>query len=499
MHESAEFQVEALESTVRRLATSWHFKEFGRQTVAQQFSIARNCDFKRYEDVCLFQEGPKSAGASVEPSRDSIKGEDCAIQIIAAHGWGNDDSPLSLTVEDFKKALGWLRLSPELLRRLPAFNSDVPHFWEHCVTRKGEQPSNASSSSSQGLNALHLAFKVDLRGCAYAMCLFRYDYDMRQMKGLIFECQSVRPSQIFIREHCTFVERILNEERLRLSESPLQLITSIFAALESRLQLDISVFCTELLKSEGLINVTKRTEHITKCGFTLGSSDDGEINARLYDSLIDLGQACSRTEVLLRFCDDFEKLLRAAYAAVPNQNSEYQALLRENASTMRRLHVDKTEIAFAQTRLQSKFAILHNLISHHHSQLNANIAMACKSNSRAMRSISFLSLIFLPTTFVSAMFSTTVFNFQAWPNDANVTGDGGTGQVVSPAWWIYMVCCILLTAVTSGIWYLWNRRAERFGAVRHSRSSSNASCGDIEQQLQQGSIEMLTLNAYGKI
>ncbi|KAF2475081.1 uncharacterized protein BDR25DRAFT_160310, partial [Lindgomyces ingoldianus] len=81
------------------------------------------------------------------------------------------------------------------------------------------------------------------------------------------------------------------------------------------------------------------------------------------------------------------------------------------------------------------------------------VARAAKQDSSAMRTISILTLTFLPMTAVAAVFSGTVFNFENW---------GVPGQrVASEGWWVFLVTCILATVVTVGAWYAWLYKSEK--------------------------------------
>ncbi|EQB48786.1 protein kinase [Colletotrichum gloeosporioides Cg-14] len=77
-----------------------------------------------------------------------------------------------------------------------------------------------------------------------------------------------------------------------------------------------------------------------------------------------------------------------------------------------------------------------------HSKANTSIAVATKEDSSQMRSIAFLTMVFLPATFVATLFSMTFF--QWIPDDSE--------KMVSPFLWIYFVVALLLTLFT--VWLL---------------------------------------------
>ncbi|KAF3802823.1 hypothetical protein GCG54_00000190, partial [Colletotrichum gloeosporioides] len=77
-----------------------------------------------------------------------------------------------------------------------------------------------------------------------------------------------------------------------------------------------------------------------------------------------------------------------------------------------------------------------------HSKANTSIAVSTKEDSSQMRSIAFLTMVFLPATFVATLFSMTFF--QWIPDDSE--------KMVSPFLWIYFVVALILTLFT--VWLL---------------------------------------------
>jgi len=69
-----------------------------------------------------------------------------------------------------------------------------------------------------------------------------------------------------------------------------------------------------------------------------------------------------------------------------------------------------------------------------------------QEDAEATKTISYLTLIFLPSTFVCAVFSTTIFNFQNWKMTNRQSG------VVSSGWWIFVLTCLILSLGTVALW-----------------------------------------------
>ncbi|KAH7345787.1 hypothetical protein BKA66DRAFT_23185 [Pyrenochaeta sp. MPI-SDFR-AT-0127] len=88
-----------------------------------------------------------------------------------------------------------------------------------------------------------------------------------------------------------------------------------------------------------------------------------------------------------------------------------------------------------------------------HSETAVEIALATNQDSKVMRSISLVTMVFLPGTFFATVFSMTFFD---WFNEEGKTR-------VSSYLWIYVIVTVFFTAITIGLWYFFvmSRRAGR--------------------------------------
>jgi hypothetical protein len=67
-----------------------------------------------------------------------------------------------------------------------------------------------------------------------------------------------------------------------------------------------------------------------------------------------------------------------------------------------------------------------------------------------MKTIAVVTLVFLPATFVSAIFSTGIFNF-------HVSEPSDQPRVISKYGWVYLLACLLSTTLTLVSWVCWYR------------------------------------------
>ena len=83
------------------------------------------------------------------------------------------------------------------------------------------------------------------------------------------------------------------------------------------------------------------------------------------------------------------------------------------------------------------------------SEYTAAIALETRRDSAAMKTISVVTIVFLPGTFVATLFSMDVFHGQS---------ADGTGVRVASLFWVYWAVTIPLTMLVIASWLLWSRR-----------------------------------------
>lgn len=120
-------------------------------------------------------------------------------------------------------------------------------------------------------------------------------------------------------------------------------------------------------------------------------------------------------------------------------------------------------------RMRNEIQLAFNNVSQKEARTSLDISKAMKTDGQAMKAISFIALVFLPPTFVSAMFSTTFFDF----------GTDGTTWDVSQKFYIYWVCIVPITLISVGLWYflIWGRRST--DVLSHDRTWRKTSELDI--------------------
>lgn len=97
-----------------------------------------------------------------------------------------------------------------------------------------------------------------------------------------------------------------------------------------------------------------------------------------------------------------------------------------------------------EKRLQNEIQLAFHMVTQYDSGVSVAIGKAAKEDSAAMKTISTLTLTFLPPTFICSIFSTSFFKF-----------DTDTGWTMSNKFWLYWAWAGPITLVTSALWYYW--------------------------------------------
>ncbi|KAF2719093.1 hypothetical protein K431DRAFT_287120 [Polychaeton citri CBS 116435] len=113
-------------------------------------------------------------------------------------------------------------------------------------------------------------------------------------------------------------------------------------------------------------------------------------------------------------------------------------------------------------RLQNEINLVFHLNARYDSFIAGHVAVAARKDGQTMKAISILGMVFLPGTFVSAVFSMSFFHF------TDGTEISPSHWTVSPKFWLYWVVTVPLTLMTLVAWHLWQKYGmewlERLGA-----------------------------------
>ncbi|KAJ2992509.1 hypothetical protein NUW58_g2150 [Xylaria curta] len=95
-----------------------------------------------------------------------------------------------------------------------------------------------------------------------------------------------------------------------------------------------------------------------------------------------------------------------------------------------------------EKRMSNEIQLAFNTVAQRDARTSVQIGRATQSDSVTMKSIAFVTLTFLPPTFVSAIFSMSFFNYSP-----------ESGWAVSDKFWVYWVVAVPITIATTLLWH----------------------------------------------
>ncbi|KAJ5085299.1 hypothetical protein N7532_010070, partial [Penicillium argentinense] len=112
-----------------------------------------------------------------------------------------------------------------------------------------------------------------------------------------------------------------------------------------------------------------------------------------------------------------------------------------------------------EKRLQNEIQLAFNTVAQHDASVTVKISQAMMSDNTALKTLAFVTFIFLPPTFISSIFSMAFFDFSP-----------DSGFTVSKDMWIYWAFAIPTTLLTGVMWQYWHKFAPRKQVQRRLQS-----------------------------
>lgn len=148
---------------------------------------------------------------------------------------------------------------------------------------------------------------------------------------------------------------------------------------------------------------------------------------------------------------------------------------RELQETVQHLEFSSTSLqgfsSNLKERVSSQIQVLYSISSQTDNRLSARIAVSSGRDSTAMKTLAFITALFLPGTYIATLFSMSMFEWQASsPSDAPSTTSSSVS--ISNKFWIYWATTIPLTVAVVVGWRLW--------WVHEDRAYSAQLAGEVE-------------------
>ncbi|KAK0619457.1 hypothetical protein B0T14DRAFT_519314 [Immersiella caudata] len=337
------------------------------------------------------------------------------LEVAIGTGAGMKQSKFSITVSDFARECRDVGFSPEFLAKLGGKRSQFEHHFKF-------------DDSGERLSVLELGLSV-YENDAFT-CLLRVDLEQKTGKAIIFLKLggSLRDADTPLSvDH--LLEWLKKSEAV-LKRDPLLLVNCVLSFYQYQSYSYVN-WRKDLYGMESRLGVTERATVYNDTGYQAISFDYDKLN-------IDLAsisrRAAETTLVVSTTLQQATALLRLAQLTEGEAKEGKPSITTEEIhSTILRAELFLKNAAMVDGMVESMRAVLYNRMTKH--------------DTNSMKTIAVVTLFFLPSTFVSAVFSTGVFNFQA--------SEGDQPRTVSQWAWVYLLVCLLLTIATLFLWLMW--------------------------------------------
>ena len=106
-------------------------------------------------------------------------------------------------------------------------------------------------------------------------------------------------------------------------------------------------------------------------------------------------------------------------------------------------------------RILSQIQVLYSISAQTDNRLSARIAVSSGRDSTAMKTLAFITALFLPGTYIATLFSMSMFDWQASPSESLSPSSSPSTDTLSNKFWIYWATSIPLTIAVIIGWRLW--------------------------------------------
>jgi len=319
--------------------------------------------------------------------------------------------------------------------------------------RVAEDTSNGTTPPK--MKALNVCFRWGQGHSSYIVMFGRYDAQSSTLKVFLSSravAEDVRVLELFSAHTCI------------LRKHPLQLLGILMGMCERYVDMRVERQNTENLEVGGMLAVQAtdwlKSWHIEVCR----APNKSQVIYAAYDM----------TNWLDKSCKELISIGKQYLTLAVHLEAQYRVIIptEEVQDVVHRAELHSHMLQYIKRMVRSQFDSYNNLLAREESkhsavisEASAGIAEASYRDSLSMKTISYLTMVFFPITFVSAIFSTSIFDFQQW--DATAANSG----VISPGWWVFVLSCGLVTVLTLAVWRFWQALAERQKKLDRLRSS----------------------------
>ncbi|KAJ3532043.1 hypothetical protein NMY22_g7903 [Coprinellus aureogranulatus] len=173
-------------------------------------------------------------------------------------------------------------------------------------------------------------------------------------------------------------------------------------------------------------------------------------------NLIIIGSQISDSMENLTFLLDLYKALGGSKNP---EMMEYTSLSHSLSFLLSQAGIRERRLSSYTERTHNVINLIYHLSSQSTAEATGRIAVETQRDSSSMITMAALTMLFLPSTFIAALFS---MDFFAPVQESSPSGTDNPGSTPARVmWWLYPAISIPLTALVFGVWLFWRSRRMR--------------------------------------
>ncbi|KAM0432405.1 hypothetical protein ACHAPT_004949 [Fusarium lateritium] len=177
----------------------------------------------------------------------------------------------------------------------------------------------------------------------------------------------------------------------------------------------------------------------------LATGELAEVAAKITDYSSRLASTDRKSKTLENLMGFAQRIISSDQSTA----SEGDKIMKNHIQVLQeRLNMQVVDREYTLKRAQIQNEVLLSLISMNYSLSNTLISISTLRDAASMKTLAFVTMFFLPGSFISALFSTNVFDWDG-------VKKGTIGVPATPQFQLYWAITIPLTVVTFILYFLW--------------------------------------------
>ncbi|KAJ4313114.1 hypothetical protein N0V84_009595 [Fusarium piperis] len=177
----------------------------------------------------------------------------------------------------------------------------------------------------------------------------------------------------------------------------------------------------------------------------LATGELADVAAKITDYSSRLASTDRKSKTLENLMEFTQQIISSDQRVV----SEGDKIMKNHIQVLQeRLKMQVVDREYTLQRVQIQNEVLLSLMSMNYSLSNTLISISTLRDAASMKTLAFVTMFFLPGSFISALFSTEVFDWDG-------VKKGAIGVPATPQFGLYWAITIPLTVVTFLLYFLW--------------------------------------------